>query len=190
MSLELWQTLIIDNDYEINANHYPWQIRRKGSEQLVTITDNPGGYQQVSLNRTTRGLHRVIATQFIHNDDPEHKTEVDHINKHRDDNRIENLRWCTRSTNQKNRTAYNGVQVNYVDELSEDAFEITKYGTHEFEDLWYDPQSDKFYFNTGAGYREITVGMNNGSAIVQARDVNNKQTSIRINKFKRLYNIL
>ena len=179
----------MDNDYEININHYPWQIRRKGTTRIIAITTRSDGYQQLKLNGSSKYLNRVIATQFIPNDDPEHKTEVDHRNKHRDDNRIENLRWCTPSTNNKNRTAYRGIKVNYVDELSEDAFEITTYGKHEFEDLWYVPESDKFYYYTGVDYREITIGMNSGSAIINARDVNNKQTSIRISKFKRLYNI-
>ena len=80
MSLELWQTLIIDNDYEINANHYPWQIRRKSNHHIVAIINRYDDYQQVKLNGGVIPLHRVVATQFVHNDDPEHKTQVDHKN--------------------------------------------------------------------------------------------------------------
>ena len=42
-------------------------------------------------------LHRLIAENFIPN--IENKPCVDHINGKRDDNRIENLRWCTHKEN-------------------------------------------------------------------------------------------
>lgn len=58
------------------------------------------GYAIVSL-QTKQGkrrrvlVHRIKATAFIPNPNPETHTQVDHINHVRDDNRIENLRWVT-----------------------------------------------------------------------------------------------
>jgi hypothetical protein len=46
-------------------------------------------------------IHRLIAIHFIPN--PENKPDVDHINRIRDDDRIENLRWATKQENQENR---------------------------------------------------------------------------------------
>jgi len=46
-------------------------------------------------------LHRLLAEHFIYN--PHDKPEVDHINRIRDDNRIENLRWVTSSENNINK---------------------------------------------------------------------------------------
>ena len=45
-------------------------------------------------------IHRLIALHYIPN--PENKSSVDHINRIKTDNRIENLRWVTHQENQQN----------------------------------------------------------------------------------------
>lgn len=45
----------------------------------------------------TMRVHRVVAMTFIVQ--PKDKNEIDHINGIRDDNRVENLRWCTNKEN-------------------------------------------------------------------------------------------
>ena len=78
-------------------------------------------------------LHKIVAKLFIPN--PDNKTEVDHINTIRTDNRVENLRWVTRSENRlnpismkhhsdanKGRTAWNKGLTKETDER------VAKYG--------------------------------------------------------------
>lgn len=58
---------------------------------------NKHGYIQIKFNYKQCLLHRIIAEAFVPN--PEHKPEVDHINRIKTDNRADNLQWVTRSEN-------------------------------------------------------------------------------------------
>lgn len=44
--------------------------------------------------------HRLVAEAFIPN--PDNKPFIDHINRDRQDNRVENLQWVTKSENMRN----------------------------------------------------------------------------------------
>lgn len=60
--------------------------------------------------------------------------EIDHIDKIKTNNYINNLRKVNSTTNLLNRFGNKEV-----DELPEDAIEVTKYNDHYFENLWFSP---------------------------------------------------
>lgn len=69
--------------------------------RMLTPHKSKFGYLQVALTKNNKTktvlLHRLIAEHFI--DNPNNYPCVNHKNGLKDDNRIENLEWCTKSEN-------------------------------------------------------------------------------------------
>ena len=86
--------LIFEDGVIINSN--------TGKEMKYKLNSN--GYYKIDLYkdgiRKTCKIHRIIGLAFIPN--PNNKPCIDHINRNRKDNRIENLRWATSSENRRN----------------------------------------------------------------------------------------
>lgn len=67
----------------------------------------------------TKRVHRLVALAFIEN--PDGYPEVDHINRVRTDNRVTNLRWNTRSGQNKNKIYKIGT-VEHIIQLHKEGF--------------------------------------------------------------------
>ena len=80
-----------------------YQISNKGdvrntiTGKILKIRKDKDGYIRMRLykDKTPQDIfaHRLVAEAFIPN--PENKPCVNHLNTKRDDNRVENLEWCT-----------------------------------------------------------------------------------------------
>ena len=183
-----WHECVMDFDYEI-FDQYPYNIRRKGTTKNIKIgLMNSTGYMQCSLNRKPYLYHRVIALQFIPNDDPEHKTEVDHIDRNKTNNRISNLRWVTKQQNLDNRSGK--WEAIYTDEISDDCIVIKSYGKRQLEGYYYDADLDQFYHEVDGRYRLLNVThRKDGRDVITMCDVNNVKFQLGVTKFKADYDL-
>lgn len=97
-----WNKYIVCEDGDI--------FTLKGTKMIPSI--DHCGYLHGSINGKTISYHRIIAECFCYNDDPLHKTDVNHIDGNKVNNHYTNLEWVSRSENVKH--AYeNGLEKKY-----------------------------------------------------------------------------
>lgn len=93
--------------------------RTNGDETTEVRTfgyDNGHGYRVHKIKRKPYRVHRLICSAF--NGRPQKGYDVDHINGDKADNRLENLRWASRSQNLRGhrkshgRSKYRGASLN------------------------------------------------------------------------------
>lgn len=105
--MEIWKDIAeVNNLYEVsNLGRFKRKKRGGYCEKILKLAYYSNGYLQFSVTinrqRYTAISHRIVAKYFVKNDKPEIYNIVNHINGIKDDNRSENLEWCTQSMNNK-----------------------------------------------------------------------------------------
>jgi hypothetical protein len=100
---EEWRPIELFERYEVSNFG---NVRRGG--RVLKPGNDTDGYRQVNLYKSgTRLMHKVYRLVMnAFNPNIGGKPQVDHINRIRDDDRLENLRWVTARENVHNRTGF------------------------------------------------------------------------------------
>lgn len=81
------------------------RIRNVKTGYVLKPYEKSNGYMQVDLKQEHYSVHRIVATTFIINNNPQEKTHVNHKDENPKNNCVENLEWCTHGYN---------VQYSYI----------------------------------------------------------------------------
>ena len=96
-SVEQWKQIVVDGvayHYEISNCG---RVRNSNTGREVKPHNNGRGYLKVTLKRKCLLIHRLVAIMFIPN--PNNLPQVNHKDKNRLNNNVDNLEWCTAEYN-------------------------------------------------------------------------------------------
>ena len=92
------------------------RVWSKNTNKFLTPLISKKGYYRVALYKNNKsfrpGIHRLVALHYI--DNPENKPEVDHIDRNKSNNNINNLRWVTSLENCDNRNKPSNTGYKYI----------------------------------------------------------------------------
>ena len=103
-----------------------WLHRNSHNERKThkSWTSNNSSNHRIWSKKVTVDGHRLVAEKYLPN--PNNYPQVDHINRVRHDNRVENLRWVTRQENCENRI-FGGTEQQAIEYLQSLGYTITKW---------------------------------------------------------------
>ena len=179
-----WEALTdFENDYEIETEP-PHRIRRKRDGLILKLTlHKASGYVLVWLNGHTYRYHRILAKHFIPN--PENLQEVDHIDRNKANNSLDNLRWVTRTENNSNRTVKKYGKREYMDHAPNDIAEIRTFNDVDYPEnrYFFCFENDRVVLRVNDHkWQWLAQTPSQGYLRSNMRDINGRQHNIYVHK--------
>jgi hypothetical protein len=131
------------------------RVRNDRTGRILKAALDGTCYLRVTLcnnGKHTKRIHKLVATAFFGDSAG---LEVNHIDRNRQNNNIRNLEYTTKSANCRNKTAYSGHQVEYLDELPDGAEPIADVRGRIVADGFYQLHQE-FFVKIGPQYRPLT----------------------------------
>ncbi len=125
--MESWKKYM-DSNYEISNFG---KVRNLTTQKILQGINIGNGYLSVNIHGKRILVHRLVALCFL--DNPENKSCVDHINRTRNDNRVENLRWVTHSENMHNVEHKNYYIKHLKHKHGEKIYEYYQVSKHDYD---------------------------------------------------------
>lgn len=136
---EKWETLTCDPTVKPLYQISTYGRIKNDKNAILKCDRDKDGYVKFTLQgidgkKKRRISHRLVAMQFIKNDDPINKIEVNHIGVeevspgvyvcHHDDNYYKNLEWCTHRENIRHSQKNNLQIVQYGEDSKHNKFDV------------------------------------------------------------------
>jgi hypothetical protein len=102
-TIEQWLTIDEFPNYQVSNFG---RVRNATTNKVLSPALKAEGYMKLMIFKERGGkgsnvyVHRLVASTFIEN--PQNKTQIDHIDQYRQNNCVQNLRWATQSENNAN----------------------------------------------------------------------------------------
>ena len=172
-----WQTLAVDGDYEIQKD-FPHMIRRKSTKKIVAEKEDfETQYLKLYLNNKPYYKSEVVAQQFVPN--PNNYKFIEHVDGNITQDSRENLCWVSTEDG------------DFVDDISNDSFQIKEWDNHELRFYYYSPTDDKFYWFNGKQYKEVKPRKDyTRRFLVYFKDVDDQRFPIYLDEFKEYCGLL
>lgn len=103
IGMETWISIAGAPQYSVSSLGRVMSFKRR-RPRLLNGGVNGNGYREIAINGRKMSLARLVAMAFLQN--PEGLAEVDHVDRNKLNNRLDNLRWASRTTNMLNRRTW------------------------------------------------------------------------------------
>jgi hypothetical protein len=125
-------------NYDPETGIFRWKIFRRWSAKVGDIAGfiSSKGYRKISVDGVDFSAHR-LAWKMFYNEEP--NFQIDHIDRNKDNNKINNLRLVTNQENQRN-------------------VDLQKNNKSGFKGVYFNKKQQKWIARIGFNYKKINLG--------------------------------